>query len=103
MRFLKALKGNARSPNFISVFLCQLGSSPFLAGKEIVQPYVFDKASFTAWKDEAFDLWTSEWGNLYDLGSPSQALLQEIQSTYYLVALLDNDYVPRDVFGVLGA
>lgn len=28
------------------------------------------------WKDEAFELWTSEWGALYEEGSASRALLQ---------------------------
>ena len=29
-----------------------------------------------AWKDEAFDLWTSEWGNLYEPDSASFKILQ---------------------------
>ena len=45
-------------------------------GKEIIQPNVLDQASFLVWKDEAFALWTAEWGNLYELGSPSLQVLQ---------------------------
>jgi hypothetical protein len=46
------------------------------AGQEIVQPTIVDPASFLVWKDEAFALWLSEWGSLYEQGSPSRALLQ---------------------------
>ena len=47
-----------------------------LPGKEILQPNILDTPSFMAWKDEAFDLWTSEWGNLYEPDSASFKILQ---------------------------
>jgi|LauGreStaDraftv2_3_1035109.scaffolds.fasta_scaffold184244_2 methylenetetrahydrofolate reductase (NADPH) len=75
---------------------------PPSTGKEIIQPDILDKESFVSWKDEAFALWTSEWGNLYEPGSSSLSILQEIASSWYLVAILDNAYAPGDVFGVLG-
>ncbi|KAK9819788.1 hypothetical protein WJX72_002386 [[Myrmecia] bisecta] len=66
--------------------------------KEVVQPTVVDPQSFTVWKDEAFELWTTEWGSLYGEDSKSRKLIQEIASTYYLVSVVDNDYVKGDLF-----
>ncbi|CAN0337722.1 unnamed protein product, partial [Discosporangium mesarthrocarpum] len=34
-------------------------------GREIVQPTVVDAASFRAWKDEAFELWLTQWASAY--------------------------------------
>jgi methylenetetrahydrofolate reductase (NADPH) len=34
-------------------------------GKEIIQPTVVDYNSFGIWKDEAFALWRSQWGQAY--------------------------------------
>jgi methylenetetrahydrofolate reductase (NADPH) len=70
-------------------------------GKEIIQPTVVDPQSFMVWKDEAFGLWTSEWGSLYEEGSRSRALIEEIASTWYLVSVVDNDFVKGDLFAVL--
>ena len=33
------------------------------------------------------------WGSLYPIGSKSRAIIDGIQNTYYLVNLVDNDYV----------
>jgi hypothetical protein len=38
-------------------------------------------------------LWSSMWLNLYDFGTESYELLEEIRDTYFLVAIIDNDYV----------
>lgn len=61
-------------------------------GKEIVQPTVVDPISFLSWKDEAFNIWTERWGNLYEVGSQSRKLIEHITNTYLLVNLVDNDY-----------
>lgn len=66
--------------------------------QEVVQPTVVCARSFLVWKDEAFDLWLTEWGNLYEEGSASRALLQEIHDTWFLVSVVDNDYVGGDLF-----
>ncbi|GAV67185.1 MTHFR domain-containing protein [Cephalotus follicularis] len=68
--------------------------------KEIIQPTVVDPASFVVWKDEAFEIWSRGWANLYPEGDPSRKLLEEVQSSYYLVSLVDNDYIHGDVFAV---
>jgi methylenetetrahydrofolate reductase (NADPH) len=59
-----------------------------------VQPTIFDPSVFVSiWSQEAFSLWTSMWLNLYDFGSPSYDLLEEIRDTFFLVAIIDNDFV----------
>lgn len=44
-------------------------------------------------KDEAFDLWQQRWGKLYPEGSPSKLVIDDICKNYYLVNLVDNDFV----------
>ncbi|KAL0919503.1 hypothetical protein M5K25_011598 [Dendrobium thyrsiflorum] len=66
--------------------------------KEIIQPTVVDPASFMVWKDEAFEIWTRGWACLFPEADPSRALLEEIQRSYYLVSLVDNDFIHGDVF-----
>lgn len=68
--------------------------------KEIIQPTVVDPASFMVWKDEAFEIWSRSWAQLYPEVDPSKILLQEVQSSYYLVSLVDNDYINGDLFSV---
>ncbi len=97
-------------------------------GREIIQPTVVDTESFRVWKDEAFELWLSQWQSIYRAGeaeatppqSPAelqsldsdtasdseealrraQEQLQEIHDTWFLVNLVDNDYVSEqsDIF-----
>ncbi|KAL8151314.1 hypothetical protein V2J09_021122 [Rumex salicifolius] len=68
--------------------------------KEIIQPTVVDPSSFMVWKDEAFEIWTRAWAQLYPEGDPSKKLLEEVQSSYFLVSLVDNNYVDGDLFAV---
>lgn len=69
-------------------------------GSEIIQPTVVDTQSFIAWKTEAFDLW-NEWINLYDEETRSHELLKNIRDTYFLVSIVDNDYLAGDMFTIL--
>ena len=84
-------------------------------GREIVQPTVVDPHSFRAWKDEAFSLWTKRWASAYitppdepaastgtteaehaerrAANKRSAALIERIHDTYFLVNIVDNDYV----------
>lgn len=66
--------------------------------KEIIQPTVVDSASFMVWKDEAFGIWTRGWACLFPEGDPSRALLELVQKTYFLVSLVDNDYIHGNLF-----
>jgi hypothetical protein len=71
-------------------------------GREIEQPTVVDPVSFLVWKDEAFDLWTSEWGSLYEEGSASRRVLADIAAHWWLISVVDNDHVKGDLFAVFG-
>ncbi|CAG7828543.1 unnamed protein product [Allacma fusca] len=64
-------------------------------GREIIQPTVVDSESYLVWKDEAFALWIEQWAKLYEDGSKSQQVIENIANTYYLVNLVDNDF-PKD-------
>ncbi|CAL1404731.1 unnamed protein product [Linum trigynum] len=66
--------------------------------KEILQPTVVDPTSFGVWKDEAFEIWSRGWASLYPEDNPSRKLLKEVESSYYLVSLVDNNYVNGDIF-----
>jgi len=65
--------------------------------QEIVQPTIVDTRSFFIWKDEAFSLWIDDWANIYDAKSESYKLLNEVYNTYYLVNIVDNDFVDGDI------
>ncbi|KAI8009361.1 putative methylenetetrahydrofolate reductase [Camellia lanceoleosa] len=69
-------------------------------GKEIIQPTVVDPSSFMVWKDEAFEIWSRGWAQLYPEADPSRNLLEEVQSSCFLVSLVDNDYISGDLFAV---
>jgi len=62
-------------------------------GKEIAQPTVVDPISFNFWKDEAFSLWMEQWQTLYKKESKSYDLLQTVYDDFYLVNLVDNDFI----------
>ncbi|MGD8817400.1 MAG: methylenetetrahydrofolate reductase, partial [Acidobacteriota bacterium] len=69
-------------------------------GKEIIQPTVVDVESFQVWKDEAFAIWQEEWASMYPEGSASRKLLEEIHDSYWLLNLVENDYVKGDIFAI---
>merc|ERR1719161_630991 len=68
--------------------------------REISQPTVVDVNSFMAWKDEAFALW-GEWSSIYAEGSESRKLLESITDSYYLVNIVDDNYVCGDLLNNL--
>ncbi|CAL0328071.1 unnamed protein product [Lupinus luteus] len=68
--------------------------------KEIVQPTIVDPVSFKVWKDEAFEIWSRGWAALYPEGDISRKLVEEVGSSYFLVSLVENDFVNGDLFGV---
>lgn len=63
--------------------------------KEIVQPTIVDATAFMAWKEEAFELW-AQWANLYEADSASHQLLKSIKSQWYLINIVDNNFVVSD-------
>ena len=62
-------------------------------GREVIQPTVVDPEAFMVWKDEAFSLWLRHWAVIYDDESFSYELLHKIHDTYFLVNLVDNDFL----------
>jgi len=62
-------------------------------GSEIIQPTVVDPIAFHFWKDEAFALWEHQWGRIYPEKSKEREIIHTIHDTYYLINLVDNDYV----------
>jgi len=68
--------------------------------KEILQPTVVDPDSFVVWKDEAFGLWKSTWASIYQEGSDSRKLLENMIDSYYLVSMVDNNYIDGEIFAV---
>lgn len=66
---------------------------------EVLQPTVVDRESFLAWKDEAFALWMY-WADSYDEGSNSRKFVTGIHDTYYLVNIVDNNFVDGDIFAL---
>ncbi|KAL7555078.1 hypothetical protein ACHAWF_018879 [Thalassiosira exigua] len=61
--------------------------------REVLQPTIFDPDTFLVWAEEAFSLWSTMWLNLYEYESDSYDLIERIRDTYYLVAIIDNDFV----------
>lgn len=64
-------------------------------GKEIVQPTIVDATAFMAWKEEAFELW-AQWASLYEAESASSQLLKSIKNQWYLINIVDNNFVVGD-------
>jgi len=69
-------------------------------GKQIIQPTVVDPISFQYWKDEAFVLWSSKWGKIYEKESTSRQVIDSIVENYYLVNVVDNDFINGNIFDV---
>jgi methylenetetrahydrofolate reductase (NADPH) len=67
-------------------------------GREIIQPTVVDAKSFKIWKEEAFQLWLDEWRSLYDRESQSWDLITKIHENYFLVNVVENDFVKGDIY-----
>lgn len=69
-------------------------------GREVVQPTVVDPVAFRSWKEEAFDLWLSQWGSLYEHGSRSYEVIRAIHDSYYLLCVVDNEYKGGDILAI---
>ena len=69
-------------------------------GQEIQQPTIVDPESFMIWKDEAFQLWLTDWASLYPKDSVSHKVISEIPETHFLVNIVENNYASGDIFEV---
>jgi hypothetical protein len=43
-------------------------------------------------------LWVSQWGSIYDEGSASFDLIHDIHDSYFLVNVVDNNFIDGDLF-----
>lgn len=68
--------------------------------KGILQPTVFHPDTFLVWSKEAFQLWLTAWAALYDDETDSCALMYDIHDTFYLVAIIDNDYFDSELYNL---
>ncbi|TMW63252.1 hypothetical protein Poli38472_002193 [Pythium oligandrum] len=92
-------RGNSYSNAGKSAIAVTWGVFP---NKEILQPTIVDSTSFVAWKDEAFSLWLKLWASLYDDDSTASELLHEIHDSYFLVSIVDNDFVNGNIWDIFG-
>jgi len=69
-------------------------------GQQIVQPTVVDSGAFCVWKDEAFTILDTHWVSLYEEGTESYKVLKTISDEWYLLNIVDNDYVNGDIFAL---
>lgn len=69
-------------------------------GREICQPTIVDPASFFVWKEEAFALWRAAWASAYSSDSSSHRNIMTIHDTYFLVNVVDNDFIKGNIFEI---
>jgi methylenetetrahydrofolate reductase (NADPH) len=53
---------------------------------------VVDFTAFLIWKDEAFSNW-KKWASIYEEGSTSKQVLDYIHQNFYLMNIVDNDFI----------
>jgi len=90
-------KGDFKSNTTPTVAAVTWGVFP---SREITQPTVVDPDSFKVWKDEAFALWKSNWAVLYAEGSECRKVLDGMINNYYLVSMIDNNFIDGEIFAL---
>ena len=60
--------------------------------REILQPTVVDPDAFRVWAREAFGLWGSRWGALYQEESEPRQFINHFADKLFLVYLVDNEF-----------
>ena len=68
--------------------------------REILQPTVFDPSAFLVWSGEAFQLWIESWASIYDDEAESCSLIYDIHDSFFLVAIVDNDYFNSQLYTI---
>ena len=66
-------------------------------GEKIKQPTIVDSRSFNIWKNEAFNIWMKDWAAIYEKDSISYSLLKNIYENYYLVNIVDNNFIKSNM------
>jgi methylenetetrahydrofolate reductase (NADPH) len=49
------------------------------------------------WKDEAFYAWLDQWAIIYGQSSPSYEYLNKLYNSFYLMNVVENDYINGDL------
>jgi methylenetetrahydrofolate reductase (NADPH) len=49
------------------------------------------------WKEEAFLSWLDQWAIIYGSDSPSHKFLENIHNTFFLMNVVDNDFINGDL------
>jgi methylenetetrahydrofolate reductase (NADPH) len=65
--------------------------------KEVIQPTVVDHTAFLIWKQEAFASWLDQWAVIYGFDTPQFHFLNKCHDSFYLVNVVDNDYITGDL------
>lgn len=84
------VRGNSYTNNSGGVTAVTWGVWP---NEEVKQPTVVDPTAFMVWKKEAFQLWLDQWASLYDEDSASHSLIHSIHDSYFLINVVDHDFV----------
>lgn len=66
--------------------------------REVIQPTVFDSNAWEVWRKEAFQLWCDLWASLYPEDSKSAELLHQMHDKYFLVAIINHNYIVDDLW-----
>lgn len=45
-------------------------------------------------------MWSSEWSDLYPRDSEPHKTIEEVADTFYLVNIVDNDFIKSDIFAI---
>lgn len=69
--------------------------------REIVQTTVVDPKTFHIWKAEAFSHWLDRWAVIYDKESKTYEYLKTIHDSYYLVNVVENDFIEGNLSEIL--
>ena len=49
-------------------------------------------------QDEAFALWKTQWQSIYARDSEGWQTIQQLHDSFWLICLVDNDYIGGDLF-----
>lgn len=93
------MKGDRKTANAVDGAVTAVTWGVF-PNKEILQPTVVDSKIFEVWRDEAFALWRSLWQSIYSKDSESYNLIQSIHDTFYLVNVVDHNYIDGNIFAI---
>lgn len=69
--------------------------------QEVAQPTVVDHTAFYIWAKELFETIKEEWLPIYDKESKSAEVIKSLHDNYFLVNIVDNDFVGGNLDEIL--